>query len=1160
MLPKHLSLKNFLSHNKSDIDFEKFDSALILGSFDNEIDQSNGSGKCLSGNTIITNPITGDRMKIKNIKNIDNLYVNGLDENLKLSPSKVIAIQKSGVKKMLKITLSNGVSETVSDTHPVLTDNAILKAKDLNVDDFVACPRVVPVYSRDSSINIGRARLLALYLAEGGTSVGGMRFTNNNKEIIEQAKFDIMEQFGMSLQTSPSKIDHYPKLYDKKNIRKSVLKRIEELGYDIKSIFGKNTNRALALKSGASLERLLSFNDVEINKLAEKQFAIKYFKDFLNEHGIMYKKSIHKRLPKTIFKSNRQIISAFLGTFWSCDGFVSDPTQKGKKEVSICLGSELLINDIQALLRRFGIISIKRYKQVDKTYDSWVLTVSSYRENLVKLHNLIGDYLVDYKKERFEKILNNDIKYSNPNIDVIPPSLFSKYIIDKGNFVSRQNKLTLSSKGLSLHSLSRRKLNEYAEYFDSCYLKKLVDSDLIWLKVKSIEKVEDEQTYDIQIDNSTKLYALDGFITHNSTIFESISWSLFGKSRHKKKNGVIKWDKKACEVEFDFYIGPNLYKIKRTRDKTIGDSTVYLGHWDGAQFNDISADTKTATDKKITELIGISYDVFVNSVYFKQNDISMFAQSTPSKRKDILKSLLRMEIWDAYQKKARDRARELSSKIDAKSINVVSIENIEKEIEVCKESLSELRKQIKQLNNEYTQLSGDLVNKKLEFNSVCDLDIKAELKKLQSEYTKNCNRLNEIKQKRENNNKTIASCNSQINSVQQKIRFLRDKIKQAKDIDIVYLRSKTSQGETKEKVLKDKISSLEKKLDLKDVCNVCKKPLTKKEISEINSRREKELCSLVEKHKVVKEKLQRAIEKLKEKEDIVSEASKAEVEKGKQELKLLKLRTTLAECESSNKRLDQEEPNIDVGSLKSEITRLKKLSDSNGVEAIRQSIETIESRIAEVKKGIDKLNVEYGSKSSRKSELEKSHEDQSTLQKDLNKLKGEHAVYDKLRLYFGKDGIQSVIIENVIEELENHANDLLTKICNDPMSVSIKTQKQNDNGSWVETFDIEITSGSRTDDFETYSGGEGFRVSLALRLALSNILATRMGGELKFLLLDEVGSSLDTKGLDMFIDIIKKLSTDMKILIITHDDKLKDKFDNVIMVNKGADGSKAELK
>jgi len=181
---------------------------------------------------------------------------------------------------------------------------------------------------------------------------------------------------------------------------------------------------------------------------------------------------------------------------------------------------------------------------------------------------------------------------------------------------------------------------------------------------------------------------------------------------------------------------------------------------------------------------------------------------------------------------------------------------------------------------------------------------------------------------------------------------------------------------------------------------------------------------------------------------------------------------------------------------------------------------------------------------------------QEKLHKELEKLKDKVVVYDKLRHCFGKDGIQSIIIENVVGELENYTNNTLAKICNEPTSINIQTQKQSDNGSWTETFDISVNTSGRKDDIESLSGGEKFRVSLALRLAFSKILSKRMGGVIGFLLLDEVSSSLDPKGLSMFSEVVNQLSSEMKILIITHDDRLKDKFEDIIMVEKDNNGSR----
>ena len=644
-----------------------------------------------------------------------------------------------------------------------------------------------------------------------------------------------------------------------------------------------------------------------------------------------------------------------------------------------------------------------------------------------------------------------------------------------------------------------------------------------------------------------------------SAIFEAISWALFGKSRHKKIDGVVKWDCRACRVEFVFLVDDIKYRIIRTRDKIIRDSDVTFEQWDGSQFDSIDCDTNTATDKKIVETIKVNYEVFINSVYFKQNDISMFATTTPSKRKDVLKSLLKMEMWDEYQKKARERAKVLSGKIEEKEQHMVPTDELNQELGVCKQEVLELKKQIKEVDEQYSNLNEQLINKRSSFSSFYNNADGAidKLKAVQKEFTEAKARVQHIADTRSKNNDLINQNTSKIAELNQKINLFKDQIRAKNKVDIDKLRNKMIEGRTKEKVTAEQIEALKTEVKLSGECDVCGKTLTKSEAEDIRKKRKDELRVAQDKYSDLKVKLAKAEALLAEHERVVVAGNKAEIEKGKAEIKIAKMQDEINSCINTNTVLEAERDKIKARDFKREISELKLKTNKDNQEKLQAEIEELSETLSGIKKKGDKFNVEYGSKVRRRNEIIKIQQEQEGLQKDIDKLRSEYSMYDKLRGYFGKDGIQSVIIENVIEELENYANDTLSKICNEPTSISIKTQKQNENGSWTETFDILVKAGARSDDFETFSGGEQFRISLALRLALSNILSKRMGGVLKFLLLDEVSSNLDNKGLDMFINIVKQLGEELKILVITHDEKLKERFEDIILVRKGPNGSQA---
>lgn len=646
-----------------------------------------------------------------------------------------------------------------------------------------------------------------------------------------------------------------------------------------------------------------------------------------------------------------------------------------------------------------------------------------------------------------------------------------------------------------------------------------------------------------------------------SAIFEAIAWALFGKSRHKKKNGVVKWDKTSCKVEFEFFIDEEKYMITRIRDKVINDSDIEFKQWNSltTQYDDISCDTNTSTDKKILDTINVNYEVFINSSYFKQNDISIFAQSTPGKRKDVLKELLRMDKWDKYESKAKDHVRKISASIKEKTQNVIPIDKIINDILECDNDIFNIKNIIVDTNKMYTKISDDLVNKKTEYQSLQNANPEAELKKIERDYAVVKGRLSEITSKKIENDNIIGQNNDKISELDQKIKFFKDQIKQAKNISVDGIRNKISQGTVKNDILKERIKELKINVNLINECDRCKKPLTKKDITDIQNARKIELNESIKKHASISSHLNDLTREMQNLEKIINNSSKFEIDKSKSEIKLLSFKNIINEKMEENIRLISEQKKLLERDYKKEIQELRSQCEKDYKEKLEVEIKNLNSSLEKIKFDVDSLNVDYGSKVRKKEHLIELQKEQIKIQKEIDSLNSEFTIYDKLRICFGKDGVQSVIIENIIEELENYANDTLSKICNEPTSVSIQTQKQNDNGSWSETFDIIIKSGSRVDEFETYSGGEQFRVSLSLRLALSNILSKRMGGAMNFLLLDEVSSNLDNKGLDMFINIVKQIGNTMKVLVITHNEKLKEKFENIIMVDKGVNGSNITL-
>lgn len=164
---------------------------------------------------------------------------------------------------------------------------------------------------------------------------------------------------------------------------------------------------------------------------------------------------------------------------------------------------------------------------------------------------------------------------------------------------------------------------------------------------------------------------------------------------------------------------------------------------------------------------------------------------------------------------------------------------------------------------------------------------------------------------------------------------------------------------------------------------------------------------------------------------------------------------------------------------------------------------------------------------------------------------------------FGKDGVQALLIEQALPQIQQKANDILERLSDGAMTIQFATQaeyRDKKRDDLKETLDIQISDSSGARDYEMYSGGEAFRVNFAIRLALSEILAQRKGARLQTLVIDEGFGSQDALGRQRLVEAINAVKNDFaKIFIITHLDELKDAFPNRIEVEKTERGSSVQV-
>ncbi len=178
------------------------------------------------------------------------------------------------------------------------------------------------------------------------------------------------------------------------------------------------------------------------------------------------------------------------------------------------------------------------------------------------------------------------------------------------------------------------------------------------------------------------------------------------------------------------------------------------------------------------------------------------------------------------------------------------------------------------------------------------------------------------------------------------------------------------------------------------------------------------------------------------------------------------------------------------------------------------------------------------------------------LEMALDEVRAQQEEQDTFRALtraFGRDGIQAMLIEQAIPEVEHVANAMLERMTEGRIQIQLATQRITQAKVVKETLDIRISDDLGTRDYEMYSGGEAFRVDFALRIALAKLLASTKGAGLPTLIIDEGFGSQDSEGIDRLVDALQAIREDFElILVVTHVDEMKERFERRIEVTKDA--------
>lgn len=653
-----------------------------------------------------------------------------------------------------------------------------------------------------------------------------------------------------------------------------------------------------------------------------------------------------------------------------------------------------------------------------------------------------------------------------------------------------------------------------------------------------------------------------------STIFEAIKFVLFNECNVKFEK-LIRNNSDKLKVSLEFQIFEDIYKIVRSRTKKSSD--VKLFKKEEESYKDISTRRAQDTEIEIAKLLKVNYKTFSNSVLFSQNDLTSLTFLTPEKRKEILKDSFKLLDYSKYEKLAKKELKDLEDKINFNNgkLNLLDLSNV---------NIIDLKYTItiytSNINNIYITGKQSLLDC-FSLNSEKLLDISNNIFKLNSDISiKEKERLNKINNISNLNNK-INNLNNELNNLKTKGQGISKEIENLsksnieellKDKEDISLRLENcilniNNLKSSNSVLESKIKELKEFNINGNFCKSCRQVISDEhkekcsrqtvvEIASLASQANSnniELARLSDDKGRLSSQLQRLnLEIDKDKENKIRLPAKTkELEELRNRFKVSK--AELLSSEENKVYLENELATIDNNDILGEIEKLniKKRELVSIENKLKSQIDEIDNKIKVCQNDISLIEFKL-----RKYDEDKKLFDEITL---LNsELKNKSILYGKVIEAFGSGGIPNLIIQSLLDELQDLTNEFLLKF-NHNIQVNFVTTKES-NKVEVDTLDINYIVDGIDMEFSQLSGAQKLIATLSLRLGLCKLIQNKYNASINFILLDEVDASLDDESLDTFLSVVKELQNDFMVLLISHNNYLKSKFKNVILVSRDSEG------
>jgi intein/homing endonuclease len=480
--------------------------------------------KCLDEDTEIVDPRTGVVHTIAQVfkdPQVDRVLT--LRDRRHVEAAPITAKVDTGISPCLRITFASGRSVTTTPEHPYLLPDGWRRADTVQVGETAALPARVPFPQEPVRLLDEEIDVLAVLLAEGcyvPSQTGAVRFSSAEPEIIDRMRvagrrlgFEVRHvgRYDYAL-TGHVVFDAPPDGRCACGCGAPTLTATRTRGGNVK---GQPSRYAPGHSSRRGMVATL-----------------------LRRNGVPGALAKDKVIPDSVFRLPADQLARFLGVFWMCDGTVS------RTGIEITLASERMVRQLQHLLLRLGIQSRVRFHRTaigDRPFDAWNLRVYSHSEgaflDAIPLWGAERAKLAALCAARTRPVQSNcGAPSASPRLraelDALTRGADGRVDTTRFRQVERLLGVSWRFQFSHLFNLDTGRINRPAfRAFCQVYGVEdrygwLLDSDIFWDRIVSIEEVGERHVYDLTVE-PTACFVANDVIAHNTYLWRQM---LFGRT------------------------------------------------------------------------------------------------------------------------------------------------------------------------------------------------------------------------------------------------------------------------------------------------------------------------------------------------------------------------------------------------------------------------------------------------------------------------------------------------------------------------------------------------------------------------------------------------------------------------------------------------------